>query len=71
LQDYLGPEIVSHYVSHGASTTEIIKHLITVLKKNENIDIAALFFEALRRVDALLLLMNAHNIYSRQNKWAY
>ncbi|KAM0928949.1 hypothetical protein ACQ4PT_001917 [Festuca glaucescens] len=48
-KDYLGPEIVSHYVSHGASTTEIIKHLITVLKKNENIDIAALFFEALRR----------------------
>ncbi|KAM0866466.1 hypothetical protein ACQ4PT_042621 [Festuca glaucescens] len=48
-KDYLGPEIVSHYVSHGASTTEIIKHLITVLKKNESIDIAALFFEALRR----------------------
>ncbi|XP_020192435.1 sister-chromatid cohesion protein 3 [Aegilops tauschii subsp. strangulata] len=49
-KDYLGPEIVSHYVSHGASTTEIIKHLITALKKNANSDIAALFFEALRRV---------------------
>uniref|UniRef100_A0ACD5WVP7 Uncharacterized protein n=1 Tax=Avena sativa TaxID=4498 RepID=A0ACD5WVP7_AVESA len=48
-KDYLGPEIVSHYVSHGASTTEIIKHLITALKKNGSIDIAALFFEALRR----------------------
>ncbi|KQJ87493.1 hypothetical protein BRADI_4g11510v3 [Brachypodium distachyon] len=48
-KDYLGPEIVSHYVSHGASTTEIIKHLITALKKNADNDIAALFFEALRR----------------------
>nr|CAB3490450.1 unnamed protein product [Digitaria exilis] len=47
--DYLGPEIVSHYVSHGASTTEIIKHLITSLKKNENFDMAVLFFEALKR----------------------
>uniref|UniRef100_A0A0A9A2B4 Stromal antigen, putative n=1 Tax=Arundo donax TaxID=35708 RepID=A0A0A9A2B4_ARUDO len=48
-KDYLGPEIVSHYVSHGASTTEIIKHLITSLKKNGNFDMASLFFEALRR----------------------
>ncbi|TVU23845.1 hypothetical protein EJB05_26228 [Eragrostis curvula] len=48
-KDYLGPEIVSHYVSHGASTTEIIKHLITSLRKNGNFDMGALFFEALRR----------------------
>ncbi|CAN6373305.1 unnamed protein product [Urochloa humidicola] len=48
-KDYLGPEIVSHYVSHGASTTEIIKHLITSLKKNADFDMAALFFEALKR----------------------
>ncbi|XP_062196989.1 sister-chromatid cohesion protein 3-like [Phragmites australis] len=46
---YLGPEIVSHYVSHGASTMEIIKHLIASLKKNGIFDIASLFFEALRR----------------------
>ncbi|CAL4982923.1 unnamed protein product [Urochloa decumbens] len=49
-KDYLGPEIVSHYVSHTASTTEIIKHLITSLKKNADFDMAALFFEALKRV---------------------
>ncbi|KAL6653770.1 hypothetical protein ACP70R_008694 [Stipagrostis hirtigluma subsp. patula] len=48
-KDYLGPEIVSHYESHGASTTEIIKHLITALKKNGNFDMAALFLEALKR----------------------
>jgi cohesin complex subunit SA-1/2 len=53
LQDYLGPEIVSHYVSHGASTTEIIKHLITSLRKNGNFDMGALFSEALRRVTYL------------------
>jgi cohesin complex subunit SA-1/2 len=51
LQDYLGPEIVSHYASHGASTTEIIKHLITSLKKKADFDMGALFFEALKRVN--------------------
>ncbi|KAM3292672.1 hypothetical protein ACQJBY_036404 [Aegilops geniculata] len=56
-KDYLGPEIVSHYVSHGASTTEIVKHLITALKKNANSDIAALFFEALRRATMLALFV--------------
>lgn len=48
-KDYLGPEIVSHYASHGATTTEIIKHLITSLKKNANFDVGALFFESLKR----------------------
>ncbi|TVU49773.1 hypothetical protein EJB05_01109 [Eragrostis curvula] len=48
-KDYLGPEIVSHYVSHGESTTEIIEHLIASLRKNGNFDMEALFFEALRR----------------------
>ncbi|KAK3120632.1 hypothetical protein QOZ80_9AG0691210 [Eleusine coracana subsp. coracana] len=48
-KDYLGPEIISHYVSHGESTTEIIKHLITSLRKNGSFDMGALFFEALRR----------------------
>ncbi|TVU49759.1 hypothetical protein EJB05_01095, partial [Eragrostis curvula] len=48
-KDYLGPEVISHYVSHGASTTEIIGHLIASLRKNGNFDMGALFFEALRR----------------------
>ncbi|KAG8067397.1 hypothetical protein GUJ93_ZPchr0005g15585 [Zizania palustris] len=48
-KDYLGPEVVSHYVSHGASTTEIIKNLITSLRKNTDNNMAALFFEALKR----------------------
>uniref|UniRef100_A0A0E0KZD2 Cohesin subunit SA-3 n=1 Tax=Oryza punctata TaxID=4537 RepID=A0A0E0KZD2_ORYPU len=48
-KDYLGPEIVSHYASHGTSTTEIIKHLITSLRKNADNNMAALFSEALKR----------------------
>ncbi|KAJ0975649.1 hypothetical protein J5N97_017614 [Dioscorea zingiberensis] len=48
-KDYLGPEIISHYVMHGASVAEIIKHLIIVLKKNDNEDLPLLFLEALKR----------------------
>ncbi|XP_052155872.1 sister-chromatid cohesion protein 3 [Oryza glaberrima] len=48
-KDYLGPELVSHYASHGTSTTEIIKHLITSLRKNADNNMGALFFEALKR----------------------
>ncbi|GAV85837.1 LOW QUALITY PROTEIN: hypothetical protein CFOL_v3_29271, partial [Cephalotus follicularis] len=33
-KEYLGPEIISHCVMHGTSVAETIKHLITVLKKN-------------------------------------
>ena len=61
MQDYLGPEIVSHYASHGASTTEIIKHLITSLKKNADFDKGALFFEALKRVN--IRFPSAYRIY--------
>ncbi|MQL93436.1 hypothetical protein Taro_026081, partial [Colocasia esculenta] len=48
-KDFLGPEIISHFVMHGASVTEIIKHLIAVLKKNTNDDLPAMFLEALKR----------------------
>ncbi|KAH0465235.1 hypothetical protein IEQ34_005338 [Dendrobium chrysotoxum] len=47
-RDYLGPEIISHFVMHGTSTSEIIKHLITVLKKTSN-DIPQMFLEAMKR----------------------
>ena len=49
LQEYLGPEIVSHLVMHGASIMEIVKHLITVLKKKDG-DIPKIFLEALKKV---------------------
>lgn len=47
-RDYLGPEIISHFVKHGTSTSEIIKHMIMVLKKTSN-DIPQMFLEAMKR----------------------
>lgn len=49
MQEYLGPEIISHFVMHGTNVAEIIKHLITVLKKKED-DIPTIFLEAMKRV---------------------
>ncbi|KAG1326333.1 hypothetical protein COCNU_01G002670 [Cocos nucifera] len=50
-KDYLGPVIISHFVMHGTSIMEIIKHLVTVLKKTANDDIPTIFLEALKTVD--------------------
>ncbi|XP_062087056.1 sister-chromatid cohesion protein 3-like isoform X2 [Humulus lupulus] len=47
-KEYLGPEIISHFVMHGASIMEIVKHLITVLKKKDG-DIPKIFLEALKK----------------------
>lgn len=49
LQNYLGPEIISHFVMHGTNVAEIVKHLITVLKKKDD-DIPIIFLEALKKV---------------------
>lgn len=48
-QDYLGPEIISHLVMHGPSVTEVIKNLITCLRKTED-DISNIYMESLKRV---------------------
>lgn len=47
-KEYLAPEIISHFVMHGTSVAEIVKHLITVLKKKDE-DLAAIFLEALKK----------------------
>lgn len=49
MQESLAPEIISHFVMHGTSVAEIVKHLITVLKKKDD-DISNIFLEALKRV---------------------
>lgn len=67
LQEYLGPEIISHFVMHGTSVAEIVKHLIAVLKKKDD-DVSNLFLEALKRVrhwlsldaDSSVLLFNVY-----------
>ncbi|XP_075102276.1 sister-chromatid cohesion protein 3-like isoform X1 [Nicotiana tabacum] len=47
-KEYLAPEIVSHFAMHGTSVSEVIKHLLTVLR-NKGADVARLFLEALKR----------------------
>ncbi|KAG2697238.1 hypothetical protein I3843_07G096600 [Carya illinoinensis] len=47
-KEYLGPEIISHFVMHGTGVAEIVKHLITVLKKKDH-DLSNIFLEALKR----------------------
>jgi len=53
MQEDLASEIISHFVMHGTSVAEIIKHLITVLKKKD-VDLASIFLEALKKVSLLL-----------------
>nr|CAD1829659.1 unnamed protein product [Ananas comosus var. bracteatus] len=48
-KDYLAPEVISHFGIHGASTSEIIKHLITALKKDALHELPTIFLEALKR----------------------
>ncbi|KAI3930532.1 hypothetical protein MKX01_036978 [Papaver californicum] len=48
-KDYLGPEIISHFLMHGTNVGEIVKQLITVLKKTDNGDVCNIFLESLKR----------------------
>lgn len=52
MQEYLGPEIISHFVMHGASVTEIVKLMINEIRKKED-DVPNMFLEAMKRVDIL------------------
>ncbi|OMO64970.1 stromal antigen [Corchorus olitorius] len=47
-KEFLAPKVISHFVMHGTSMTEIVKNLIKVLKKNDN-DVSSIFLEALKR----------------------
>ncbi|KAK7337377.1 hypothetical protein VNO77_17946 [Canavalia gladiata] len=47
-KEYLASEIISHFVMHGTSVAEIVKYLITALKKKDD-DLAAIFLEALKK----------------------
>lgn len=49
MQDYLGAEIISHFVMHGSSVADIVKHLITHIKKEDE-DLSHIFLEALKKV---------------------
>ncbi|KFK37551.1 hypothetical protein AALP_AA4G271400 [Arabis alpina] len=47
-KEYLGPEIISHLAMHGPGITDIIKNLITCLRKKED-DISNIYLESLKR----------------------
>ncbi|WCJ21441.1 Cohesin subunit SA-3 [Euphorbia peplus] len=47
-KDSLAPLVISHFVMHGTSVAEIVKHLITLIKKVDG-DICNIFLEALKR----------------------
>lgn len=51
LQEHLAPEIISHLEKYGASIGEIVKHLLTGLKKKG--DVSNILVEALKRVRSL------------------
>ncbi|KAJ4829530.1 hypothetical protein Tsubulata_035680 [Turnera subulata] len=47
-KESLSPEIISHFVMHGTSVAEIVKHLISVLRKKD-VDVPSIFLEAMKR----------------------
>ncbi|GLU07467.1 hypothetical protein SLE2022_244240 [Rubroshorea leprosula] len=59
-KEYLAPEIISHFVMHGTSVAEIIKHLITVLKKKDD-GVSEIFLEALKRAYHRYLVQDSTN----------
>ncbi|RZC93867.1 hypothetical protein C5167_016561 [Papaver somniferum] len=48
-KDYLGPETISHLLMHGPNVGEIVKQLISVLKKTADRDVCNIFLESLKR----------------------
>lgn len=53
-QEFLGPEVVSHFVMHGKTVAETIKHMLMILKKNmKNAELSSLYLESIKRVSDL------------------
>jgi cohesin complex subunit SA-1/2 len=53
-KDYLGPEVVSHYVLHGKIVAETVKQLLVQVKKHSKLEeISYLYFNSMKRVEHL------------------
>ncbi|KAL2540559.1 Sister-chromatid cohesion protein 3 [Abeliophyllum distichum] len=66
--EHLGPEIISRFGMYGTSVTEIIKHLITALKKKYD-DVSNIFLQALKRShQRYLIIVSASNDKSMSSK---
>lgn len=49
-RDFLGPEIVSHFVLHGKTVAETVKHMLMIMKKSmKNPELSNLYLEAIKR----------------------
>ncbi|MCL7023817.1 hypothetical protein MKW94_013499, partial [Papaver nudicaule] len=48
-KDYLGSETISHFLMHGNNVGEIVKQLISVLKKTASGDVCNIFLESLKK----------------------
>lgn len=48
-KDFLGPEIVSHFVLHGKTVAETVKHMLMILKRSMKIpELSNLYLEAIK-----------------------
>ncbi|KAI3873484.1 hypothetical protein MKW98_008136 [Papaver atlanticum] len=48
-KEYLGPEIISHFLMHGTNVEEIVKQLISLLKRTAKGDVCNIFLESMKR----------------------
>ncbi|GKB03784.1 sister-chromatid cohesion protein 3, partial [Tanacetum coccineum] len=53
-KEYLAPDIISHCVMHGATVAEVVKHLVTSIRKREA-DVSDIFLEAMKQAHARYL----------------
>lgn len=54
IQEYLGPEILSHYVLHGKVVAETVKQLLVHIKKHSKLDeLSSIYSDAMKRVPRL------------------
>lgn len=66
-KEHLAPEIISRLETYGSSVTEIVKHLLTALKKKG--DISSLLLEALKKAyQRYLLVVSSGNDKSLSSK---
>lgn len=66
--EYLAPEIISHFVMHGSNIAEVVKQLISVLRKKDE-NVFDIYLEALKRAYLRhMLILSKSNDKSSANK---
>lgn len=66
--DFLGSEIISRFMMHGPSVSEIVKHLLSVLRKKD-VDLSSIFLDSLKKAyQRHLLVVSGSNNKSSSDK---